>query len=303
MFSVIACGILLLIAFAFFVFGPRVQLDSYTRDDEGNKVRDTVSLRLAGLIPLLIVLVWLASTCTTIVQAKQVGVVTTFGKPSDTTLGSGLHLKAPWQKVTDIDATIQTDEYHGDSAIKVILSDKNTADISATIRWAINKDKANEIYADFRSDDPTDSFRKAVVSTQFKAAMNSVFNSYDATAESPLTPSELSDKVHAILKEKTHDLLDIKSITISYIKPDKAVQKKIDALQTQRGATKVAEEKIVTAKAEAEANRILSESVSNDPNVLVSKCLDLIADGAFEPPAGFSCWPGSTGSVVVPSAK
>lgn len=240
---------------------------------------------------------------TTRVEAKQVGVLTTLGSPSDKTYGSGPALRFPWQKMTQIDATTQTNEYHGDNAIKVILTDKNTADISATIRWAVNPTAAHEVYSDFRSNDPTEGLNKAVVSTQFKAAMNYVFNSYDATAENNKTPATLAKHVEDIMSGKTNGLVDIKSVTISYIKPDKAVQRKIDALQTQRGATKVAEEKKATARAEAEANEIISKSISNDPNVLVSKCLDLLGDGAFQPPAGFSCWSGGGGSVVIPATK
>lgn len=261
-----------------------------------------INFRLFAVVPLILALVIGFFAFTTRVEAKQVGVLTTFGKPASKTYDAGLAFHMPWQKMTQIDATTQTNEYHGDSAIKVILVDKNTADISATIRWSVNRENANDVYADFRSDDPTDSLNKAVVSTQFKAAMNSVFNSYDATDESPKTTTELAKEVEAIMADKTDDLVNIKSITISYIKPDAAVQKKIDALQTQRGATKVANEKIVTAEAEAKANQILADSVSNDPNVLVSKCLDLIADGAFTPPAGFSCWPGGGGGVVIPSS-
>lgn len=269
--------------------------------DRGLRSEREVSLKLVGVVFLVLVLPLAFVAFTSRVEAKQVGVLTTWGKPSEKTYNAGLAFHMPWQKMTQIDATTQTNEYHGDESIKVILKDKNTADISATIRWAVNRPKANDVYADFRSDDPTDSLRKAVVSTQFKAALNSVFSDYDATAEDSTSTTELSEKVQDIMETKTDDLVVLKSITISYIKPDKAVQKKIDALQTQRGATKVANEKIVTAEAEAKANKILSNSVSNDPNVLVSKCLDLIADGAFDPPAGFSCWPGGGGSVVLPS--
>lgn len=257
----------------------------------------------ASLVLVVILLITGFFSFTSRVEAKQVGVLTTFGKPSSETYDAGLAFHMPWQKMTQIDATTQTDEYHGDSAIQVILSDKNTAEVSAAIRWSVNRENANDVYADFRSDDPTDSLRKAVVSTQFKSALNSVFNDYDAAAENNISSSDLSKKVEEIMAERTNGLVNVHSVTISYIKPDKAVQRKIDALQTQRGATKVAQEKKATAEAEAQANRILSNSVSKDPNVLVSKCLDLIADGTLVPPAGFTCWPGGSGGVVIPSAK
>lgn len=232
------------------------------------------------------------------VEAKQVGVITTWGKPAEQTLGSGPHWKAPWQKVTEIDATTQTDEYHGDSAINVILADKNTADISATIRWSVNKKNANDVYADFRSDDPTQSLRDAVVSTQFKAAVNAVFASYDATSTKPADVDTLAAEAQKRMLARTKGLVDIESVTISYIKPDKAVQKKINAIQAQSAKTRIADEQIATAKKEASANRELAASL-RDPNVLVSKCLDIVAEGA-NLPAGFTCM-GNSGAVVVPS--
>ena len=259
--------------------------------------------RVFGLIPLGLAVIVLLFSTLGMVQAKQVGVVTTFGKPGDDTLSSGLYVKAPWQKVTEIDATIQTDEYHGDNAISVILADKNTASISATVRWAVNEKNANTVYADFRSDDPTKSLRDAVVSTQFKAAVNATFAKYDATAPGDETTDTLASKVESVLLAKTEGLVDIESVTISYIKPGDRLQAKIEAIQAQSSQTTIATEKKATATEEAAANRILSDSISNDPNVLVSKCFDLLAEGAFTPPAGFSCWPGGNGAVVVPSAK
>ena len=58
---------------------------------------------------------------------------------------------------------------------------------------------------------------------------------------------------------------------------------------------------IVTVTNEAAANKILAESVSSDPNVLVRECLRLI-DESKPLPAGFQCWPNSGGSIVIPAA-
>jgi len=300
MFSIFVMAAFIAIA-AFLLIKGRI---TWTKQSGYSDVSEhSHSLRPYAAIPIVLLLLVAFFSFTTRVEAKQVGVLSTFGKPSDKTYGSGLAFHMPWQEMTQIDATTQTNEYHGGNALKVILADKNTADISVTIRWAVNPKNANDVYADFRSNDPTESLRKAVVSTQLKAALNTVFNGYDATAEKPATPDDLSKQVESILKTRTDELVNIKSITISYIKPDATVQKKIDQLQSQKAQTKVAAEKVLTADQEAQANRKLSESVSNDPNVLVSKCLDLIADGDLNPPAGFSCWPGQGGSVVIPSTK
>lgn len=260
-------------------------------------------IRPAAFIPAGILALMLALTTWTTVEAKQVGVVTTFGKTGDDTLKSGFHGKLPWQSVTQIDATIQTDEYRGDDCITVILADKNTACISATNRWSVNDENANDVYAEFRSDDPTKSLRDAVVSTQFKAAVNSVFGGFDATAEGESDYVGLAEQVKTLMLTNTKGLVDIDSVTISYIKPGEKLQNKIEAIQAQEAQTTIANEKIETARKEATANGILSDSISNDPNVLVSKCLDLIADGSLVPPAGFTCWPGGGSAVVIPGTK
>ncbi len=300
MFSVIlmlfllAAGIALLVkgTFAYTSGGGSSYSQSTTRN---------FNLRPYAAIPLVLLLFVAFFSFTSRVEAKQVGVLTTFGKPASDTYSSGLAFHWPWQEMTQIDATTQNYKYHGENSIQVILSDKNTANISASIRWAVNQENANTVFADFRSNDPTENLGDSIVSVQFKAALNSVFNTYDATAEESETPEALADKVKAIMDSSTESLVDIKKITISYIKPGKAVQRKIDQIQTQRSATKVANEKVLTAIAEAKANEKLSDSISNDPNVLVSKCFDLIADGAFDPPAGFSCWPGGGSGVIIPS--
>jgi hypothetical protein len=46
------------------------------------------------------------------------------------------------------------------------------------------------------------------------------------------------------------------------------------------------------------ANEILAASVSNDPNVLVSKCLDSAREAAISP---LGCWPGTSVVPTVPT--
>src|SRR5690606_25250488 len=84
------------------------------------------SSRKLAVIPLLAAVVLLVMACTTIIQAKNVGVLTTFGKPTRS-LNAGLHVKAPWQKVTELDGTKITNKYTGDERIEVRIGDGTTA--------------------------------------------------------------------------------------------------------------------------------------------------------------------------------
>ena len=72
-------------------------------------------------------------------------------------------------------------------------------------------------------------------------------------------------------------------------------------LLAQVAQTRIAEQGVKTAEQQEKANEALAKSVSKDPNVLVSKCLDMVEGGKVTLPAGFSCWPSSGSAVVVPA--
>src|SRR4051812_27512817 len=109
-----------------------------------NAASRTRSLRIAVVTGVLAILVVIFSS-TTIVSARNVGVVTTFGRPSGT-LGNGLHVIAPWQKVTEMDGTIQIDNHTGEMATTVRLGNNSTANVDNSVRWRIQPAAADELY-------------------------------------------------------------------------------------------------------------------------------------------------------------
>lgn len=150
-----------------------------------------------GFVPILLGLAIVAMSCTTIIQAKNVGVLTTFGKPTDS-LNAGLHLKAPWQKVTELDGTKITNKYTGSEMIQVRIGDGTTANVETALRWQIVGDKAANIYADYRSDDVNQNLRDALVETVFKNAINSVFGQYNPTADLVAVEGKDAGKVNFV---------------------------------------------------------------------------------------------------------
>ena len=89
------------------------------------------------------------------------------------------------------------------------------------------------------------------------------------------------------------------SVFTPIIHHDDQTQLKINQYQAAKADTRIALQKVQTAKNDALANKTLASSVSHDPNVLVSKCLDLVKSG-INLPAGFTCWPGGGNGVVIP---
>jgi len=202
-----------------------------------------------------------------------------------------------------MDATIRTDSQLGgwDSgrckSTAIRLANNSTACVDNTVRWAIKQDHANELFQQYRTDD---NIRDSLVTRELTAVINDVFAGYNPFATGGDIPNldTLSAAATKGLQAKIGRWVNVENVIIPIVHFDDATQGKINALQAAIADTRIAEQKQHTASAEADANRILAASVSNDPNVLVSKCLDLAAQGKL--PSGFlSCWPMSAPAPVV----
>lgn len=313
MFLFVTSIVVLLIGIAWLIFAPK---DAGYQNEYNLKPYGFIAVGLAVLLFVL--------SCFAVVGAKNVGVPTVFGKPTGETFGSGLNVKAPWVNVTDIDGTVKIREYFGDDCITVKISDAGSACVSVSYRWRINPDGAARVYTDYRKseDGIEEGVRKALVSTNIKAAINEVFGEYDPMQGAVITPDMTPQQVANIkitlpnleafnqkIKDNVEqkisdlgDLIDIQSVTISYLSLPKGTQERIDKINAKVADTKLAIADISIKAAQADANEELAASLQ-DPNVLVSKCLDGLISGDIKAPAGFQCFPNSGGSVVLPAGK
>jgi hypothetical protein len=108
------------------------------------------------------------------------------------------------------------------------------------------------------------------------------------------------------MQNEIGDQIEVLNVIIPIIRFDDSTQSKINSYQAEVANTRIAEQREETANAQARANNNLSKSVSNDPNVLVSKCFDIVDEAVRTKvplPAGFSCWAGAGSAVVVPSGS
>lgn len=250
---------------------------------------------IAGAWLLVGLLVLLSSL--TIVSTRNIGVVTTFNRPTGE-LTNGLHLKAPWSQITELNGAIQIEKRFGDDNTKVRLGNNSIASVDNTIQWRIKPAAADSLFLDFRT---FENIRENLIDRQANAALNDVLSSYNpissATSSEAGTDNEkLAKRVTDLLRERVGDRVEINSVLIPVINFDQSTQDRLNALNAEVAQTRIAEQKQKTATAEAEANRILSASVNNDPNVLVSKCLDLVKASNQSP---LGCWPGSTALPTV----
>lgn len=223
----------------------------------------------------------------TTVGTRQIGIETTFGRPNGSTLPNGLHFKAPWANVTEMDGAIQIDQHKGDNRIKVRLGNSSTADADVSVRWQIKQEATPELFVQYKT---FDNVRTNLVTRNLQVALNEVFATFDPLAPKNLDQSplpELSEQARKILASKVGTQVEILDVAVPTIDYDEGTEQKINQINQSRAATSVALQDQKTAEARARANEILSSSVSRDPNVLVSKCLDIAKDKGI----ALLCWP------------
>ena len=251
----------------------------------------------AGLAALGVLFAVLSVTY--IVPPRTIGIPITLGKAGQS-VGSGLHAKAPWATVEKMSASIQPLDASGDNP--TIAKDKDKADIFIhnNVRWSIQEESASDLYMEYRD---FDRISDDLVQPMLREAVAYVTTSYDplGTPEEQPSNEQLAAAIQEKLQEKVGERINIHSVSVTLVDFSGPTKDRINALNTERGNTRIASQKEQTATKVAAANKALAESISNDPNVVVSNCVEAV--GAAAPgtyPAGFQCWPGSGGSVVVP---
>jgi regulator of protease activity HflC (stomatin/prohibitin superfamily) len=287
----------LAIAAALFSLVPRVGPDaSSVAQERARSARTGARVIAAGLAFFALLFVILGSF--TIVGTRQVGIMTSFGKPTGATLNNGLHFKPFWQNTNEMDAAIQIDKYDGDRRIKVRLGNSSTALADASIRWNIKADAADELFVQYKT---FDNVRVNLVERNLAVALNEVFASFDPLAPQNLDRSPLpalSAEALAKLQTKVGAQVEVLDVSVPVIDFDDNTEGKINQLNAERANTSVALQAQKTAEAQKKANEILSSSVSNDPNVIVANCVSKALDKAISP---LGCWPANGVVPTIPA--
>lgn len=314
MFITIALGLLILAAVVGWIGWfrqPSIIKNSYGEDRNGAK---PTWLLGAAVTTVLAFVVFLLSTFV-VVSTRNIGVITTFGRPVGT-IPNGLHFTWPWQSVTELDGSIQIDWHkdtdggdgHGD-AIVVRLGNNSNAWTDTSVRWEMQLDAADDLFLQYKT---FDNIRTNLVTRNLQTALNEVFASYNPLASinpadpnapaPPVTESQLpalAAKATQIMQDKVGNQIKVFEVQIPTISFDGETQAKIDQLNQQRAATAVAIESQKTASEQAKANNNIAQSLQ-DPNVLVSKCLDVVREKGGSP---LGCWPSSTSGPVLTVPK
>lgn len=231
----------------------------------------------AGVLTGIFALVLILSSVVT-VPTREVGIETAFGKTSGH-LTNGLHLKAPWVMVTTMDGTVQTDSDTGKNCLDVRIYSQQTACVDVSIRWRIEPGSADELFQNYRD---FARVRDSLVSRELKQAVNNQLGNYNplACVGSSDPKCNLSVVATGVTKQMRSEIgsqgIDVINTIIPLMVFDKGTQNRLNQLQQQDAQTRIATAEIATNQAQAQANEALAASIQSNPEVLTSKCLDIM---------------------------
>ena len=212
---------------------------------------------------------------------------------------SGLHLKAPWQDIVTFNIRNQqvvfsgthenNPDYTGGEAIgpQITVQDEDgvTDNIDIALRYSIDSSYVDQVYRQFKTED---NFKVSFIEQDLRGAVRQVPNDF-STLDLITKRAKVEAGVLAELQKRWRTTgVSIDSVSLQEIRPPKSVvasyaaaqQAQIDVTKAQANlsATKVdAQQKVVQAQAEADANAILNASLT--PAILQQHYLDALKAG------------------------
>lgn len=254
-------GIFIAALFAGFVtIGIRIALQK-----EGTRNLRVSDLLFGSIVGGLVGMVILAIASFTTISASHVGVVSKFGQVQEGVLTEGAHFVNPLSKVTQVSTGLQTLVAKNASTATTDLQQVST-DISMNFRV-----RANGAHALYRLD-PTLDYEQGYVGPAMYEVFKAVGGHYRAE-ELVTKRAEVSAAIVEALRQKLAkyqiEVVDVNIVNFHFSKAfDESIESKVVATQKAEQAQRdlertkyEGEQKVVTAKAEAEAIRIQSQAV------------------------------------------
>ena len=206
------------------------------------------------------------SSCT-VITAGHTGVVSTFGQVSSDVLQEGLHVKAPWQKVTSMDNRIVKLEVNTEA----FSADLQTVSVNLAVNYRVDKSMSYHIVKNVGKE-----FEGILITPTVNEVLKSVIAGY--TAEQSMTNrNTISLSIIDGLNEKLNtngihvediNIIDfdfsdtyIDAIEAKQVAEQQKLKAQIEQDQLTMEKSKQAERDIIAANAALEVSKIEAEAV------------------------------------------
>jgi len=227
-----------------------------------------------GFIATLLLIIGI--TGSSIVGAGEVGVVTTLGKVSQTTLDSGYHFINPISWVSKIDVRIQKEEADASAASK----DLQTVNAKVALNYHILPSKARDLFLEVRKD-----YKVRLIQPALQEAVKAATATF--TAEELITKRpEVSQQVKLRLMERLESrgiIVDEFSILNFDFSPsfNQAIEAKVTAEQNALAAKNKleqvkyeAQQQIEQAKGKAEAIAVEAAALQQNQQIVSLRAIE-----------------------------
>ena len=177
------------------------------------------------------------------VPVRNVGIVTSFNKPTGEITGSGLNWVAPWEKVGEWDASNQKYDHIGDGRVRVRTATLADAWVHVLIQWRVNPEKAPEQFMSYKGD--FEEFKGQRVGVQLDSAVNDAFATYNplqnvdqktGNLNVDLKPFAASIKTFA--ESRIGEDIEVLSVTVVRVDNDDKTDNNIKAFQDKLAQTR-----------------------------------------------------------------
>ena len=240
---------------------------------------------LSGLISVALGVVLIGSQCVYTQDAGDVKVLIDFGgNIAGSSSETGFHVKAPWQSIVTYDIRNNVisfvadgaEDYTGGSAngpqVTVNASSGTKSTIDIQVNYSLDPSKAIELYENYGTQE---NFVRAIAAVDARSIPREVSGQFD-TITMLTNRGEFTNAVEEALKEKWEPLgLSIEQISVqeiryadtitdAYANAQQAEVEKQKAENEKEVAKVEAEKKVIESQGEADANRILNESLTDN---------------------------------------
>lgn len=300
-------GIVLSIFFALLAVGVFVSIGARNAKERavvkrrneiyGENCEPNLVTRKYALIPAAMCVLVLVASCIYAQDAGDVVVLRNWGGSlAGYTDSAGFHVKAPWQDTVRYDVRnnlvnlYREAEYSYDGGRAegacVTVNDKGGAssDIDLQVVYSLDADAAMQLYVDYGTQE---NFTSTVIQNDVRATAREVAGKYD-TITMLTNRGEFTEGLRSALAKKWERLgLEVEQVSVQdvryagditkrYAEAQEAEIAKAKALNEQEAARVKAETKVIEAKGEADANEILSKSLT--PEVIQQHYIDALTE-------------------------
>lgn len=285
---VIAC-IIFLLAIGLFIF--RMYYNKENPED-----------KQSGILPVLGVIIALVLAGSQCLYAQDIGeavVLKNFGGSlAGYTTEAGFHIKAPWQEATNWDIRNRLINFYRDSeyaydngsysGATVTINDSSgtKADCDVQVIYSINPDTVTELYAEYGTQE---AYVSSYVSNDVRQTTRDCAGQFTtiqlltdketfATAIQTALGERWADSGVVVESVSVQDIRYADSITDAYAAAQSAQVEQQAATNKQETARIEGETKVIEAQKEAEANQVLTQSLTDE--VLMSQYIEALKEAA-----------------------